>query len=296
MAINLPTDEELIRLCEQGYSDNIREGYSDSIRVVRISDTIIVKFGLDVTRAEAATQSLVWRHADPNIFRVSEPYRFFQDKSRGPDLTIGYLVMEYIEGTSLSTYLETATVQEQETAVKCVFKILDHLKTIPLPKGQGPGPIGGGPLRGHLWSDSGIVSRFSSVSEMANWLNQILSDYAPNVQKDSFNFESARPVLCHMDLAPRNILWLGGGQLALLDWGSAGFYPSTFEVYAFRTRINQEPFFAKILPLLPQDESTEQQIQLLAKIEWTLIKYGDIIKLYLFTAFLQEKIVLTFQQ
>ena len=286
MASTLPTDEELISLCERKCSNDIR--------LIRLSDTIIIKFGLDVTPAEAAAQFLAWQYADSSIFRVSEPYRFFQDRSRGPDLTIGYLVMEYIDGTTLSTYLETATSKEQDTVVKKMAKILEHLSTIPLPQGQGPGPIGGGPLRGCLWSDCGVMSSFSSIFEMTNWLNQILLDYQPNVQKNTFDFGlSTRLVLCHMDLAPRNILWLGDGQLALLDWGSAGFYPSIFETYAFRTRINREPFFSKIVPSVAQDIHTEEQIQLLARIEWILLRYGDIIRLYVFSIVFENAILLT---
>jgi len=70
-------------------------------------------------------------------------------------------------------------------------------------------------------------------------------------------------------------LWLGDGQLALLDWGNAGFYPQVFEVYAFRTRENREPIFAKILSRLTQQEDDEEQIQRLAKIEYILLHHGN---------------------
>ena len=39
-------------------------------------------------------------------------------------------------------------------------------------------------------------------------------------------------MLCHLDIAPRNILWLEDGSLCLIDWASAGYYPRLFEFCA----------------------------------------------------------------
>lgn len=39
-------------------------------------------------------------------------------------------------------------------------------------------------------------------------------------------------VLCHLDVAPRNILWREGQASCLIDWASAGFYPRLFEFCA----------------------------------------------------------------
>jgi thiamine kinase-like enzyme len=36
-------------------------------------------------------------------------------------------------------------------------------------------------------------------------------------------------VFCHLDIAPRNILWQEDGTLCIVDWASAGFYPRLFE-------------------------------------------------------------------
>ena len=270
MAPILPTDRELISFC--------KERSLRGTRVIHFSDTITIKLGVDITPAEAATQQYVWKHVDPTIFRVPEIYRYFQDKPQGRTLATGYLVMENINGICLSEYLETATSQDQVTIVDSIVKALQHLAAIPLPPGQGPGPVGRSPPRGYMWGDSGIMSSFASISEMEHWLNDLL-DYQPGQPTDRFIFAPAELVMCHTDLAPRNILRLGDGQLALLDWGSAGFYPHVFEIYAFRTRVNREPIFIEILSRLPQQEYHEEQIQLLAKIEYILLRYGDSINL-----------------
>lgn len=265
MAPILPSDEEVIAL----YDERCLVGD----RVVHLTDTIIVKFGFDVTAAEAATQQYVWKHVDRSVLCVPEPYRFFRDKS------IGYLVMEYINGISMSSYLECANPHEQEAAVNSIVKVLDLLANIPVPNGQGPGPVGNGQPRGYLWSDGGVALSFASIFELESWLNQLLVQYLPNEGTDYFDFTATKLVMCHADLAPRNIIRTAGGQIALLDWGSAGFYPPVFEVYAFRTRVDREPVFAQILGQLGQKEQ-ENTIQLLAKIERIMLFYGDIINMY----------------
>jgi len=47
----------------------------------------------------------------------------------------------------------------------------------------------------------------------------------------SFQECDLKLVLCHLDIAPRNILWLDedDGALCIVDWASAGYYPRIFE-------------------------------------------------------------------
>jgi hypothetical protein len=116
MASYLPSDKEIILLCR-----NSRNLFGRGS--VKISESVFVKFGLGILPAEAATQKYVWEQVDHNVFRVPQPYRYFQDKSLGPELTIGYLVMEYINGISLSRYLEHTTADEQEAIIDAVVGV-----------------------------------------------------------------------------------------------------------------------------------------------------------------------------
>ncbi|KAH6720344.1 hypothetical protein BKA61DRAFT_570019 [Leptodontidium sp. MPI-SDFR-AT-0119] len=125
--------------------------------------------------------------------------------------------MEYIDGISMSTYLESASSKEQVDVVNSIVDALDHLATLPVPLRQGPGPAGGGSPRGYLWSDSGLSTSFASIFEMENWLNHILAQYQPDSQTRQFDFAAAKLIVCHTDLAPRNILRLDSGKIALLD-------------------------------------------------------------------------------
>jgi hypothetical protein len=192
MASHLPSDEEIILLCRSTWSSYGR-GFA------KISESVFVKFGIGITPGEAATQ------------------KYFQDKSLGPELTVGYLVMEYIDGISMSTYLEYATTGEQEAVVDAIVGVLSHLATMPVPLAQGPGPVGGGPPRGYLWSDGGIRSTFLSLTDMASWLNRLLMDYQRGYQADLFDFTTSKLSMCHTDLAPRNIIRQLNGELVVLD-------------------------------------------------------------------------------
>jgi thiamine kinase-like enzyme len=60
---------------------------------------------------------------------------------------------------------------------------------------------------------------------MEDWLNHRLPDVEAKLALEKYPL-----VLCHLDLAPRNMIRLEDGSLCLLDWKSAGFYPRFFEV------------------------------------------------------------------
>lgn len=187
---------------------------------------------------------------------------------------MGYLAIEYIDGMNMSTYLESASPEKQTDVVNPIVDAPYHLPTLPIPLNEGPEPAAGSSLRGYLWSDSGLSTSLASFTEMEKWMNRILVEYQPGKQIQQFEFSTSRLVLCHTDLVPRNILRLDNGKIALLDWGSAGFYPPIFEIYAFVIRVNRKPIFASILDRLRLDEAHESQIQLLADVERILLFSG----------------------
>lgn len=73
-------------------------------------------------------------------------------------------------------------------------------------------------------------------------------------------------VLCHLDVAPRNILWLEDDSTCFLDWASARFYPRLFEVSAQRILLGKEGTFNKIaldsLGALSYEEEAEVKLVL----------------------------------
>lgn len=269
--INSLTTEEVITLCKSHSSHNtLGPG------LVRVSQDVIIKFGVDITMAEFENQRYIWEKRDMVSFRVPRPYLYFRDDdSEGPHLSTGYMIMEFIHGTQLSEYLETANDGEWDEVAIRMLKVIEDLRDIPQPRGQSLGPVGGGLLRGYLWSECGLNHAFQDVAEFENFHNSIIEKTYGSENRLSFNSHDL--VLCHMDLAPRNIIRSFDGSLTLLDWAYAGFYPPIFEVYALKTRSNREPIFATILGQIPHGTDTEQQIALLGLIEAIFLRWGDTI-------------------
>ena len=60
---------------------------------------------------------------------------------------------------------------------------------------------------------------------MERWLNFRLLDTESKLALKEYPL-----VLCHLDLALRNIIWLEDGSICFVDWASAGFYSRLFKV------------------------------------------------------------------
>jgi Ser/Thr protein kinase RdoA (MazF antagonist) len=73
--------------------------------------------------------------------------------------------------------------------------------------------------------------------------------------------------LCHLDIAPRNFLWLEDGSICFIDWASAGFYPRFFEICAQRVILGKEGNFNRLIldSLGTLSDSEETQAALVLK-------------------------------
>ncbi|KIW81698.1 hypothetical protein Z517_04724 [Fonsecaea pedrosoi CBS 271.37] len=165
-------------------------------RVLQLSATVAVKYGVGLTQDEAANQQRAYDLLDREIVRVPKVFTFFQDDSDRR----GYLVMEFMEGI--------------------LSAILDHFASI---KSSNPGSLGGGPLTALLFGESEPPT-FRTIQELEAWLNEILLDPGSRV-----TLADSDLVLCHLDLFLRNILWAQGQPPCVLDWATAGFFPRMFE-------------------------------------------------------------------
>ncbi|KAJ5429298.1 hypothetical protein N7491_006314 [Penicillium cf. griseofulvum] len=83
------------------------------------------------------------------------------------------------------------------------------------------------------------VYNFFIDDEVEEWFNSRLFPGDGKVR-----FDHTPLVLYHLDIAPRNIIWLDDGRVCLLDWASAGFYPRLLE---FASLFFQEYHFSEML-------------------------------------------------
>ncbi|KAH7350660.1 hypothetical protein BKA65DRAFT_535790 [Rhexocercosporidium sp. MPI-PUGE-AT-0058] len=106
---------------------------------------------------------------------------------------------------------------------------------------------------------------------MERWFNLRLPDVDPKL-----SFVKYPLVLCHLDLAPRNLVWLADGSVSILDWSSAGFYPRFFEVCMLKimecAHGSYELDLIERMVKLTEDE--ENQMKLLQRTFYNGIKYS----------------------
>ncbi|PLB48820.1 kinase-like protein [Aspergillus steynii IBT 23096] len=212
MTMTLPEDfhpASVIASCANPLPENIVSQYGK--RIIKISDTQVVKRGPNVTKEEAENQRIAYDLVDQNIVRIPRVHGFFYDEQGW-----GYIVMEFIDGKIIDPLAD-------KSAIEKVVTVLDHFSTL---RHGTPGPLAGGPCRGLLFPETEDVV-FDSVDGMERWFNSRLFAHNPTLNLQGFEL-----VLCHLDIAPRNILWLEDGSLCLVDWASAGYYPRLFEFCA----------------------------------------------------------------
>jgi len=206
------TDVEIIDYCANPPSE-AREaiplaGFRN--KVIPISRQAVVKYGPEVRIEEFTNLQWAYQQLDSSIVRVPRPYRFFQK-----DLC-GYLLMEYLKGTVKRSITDTCQIDK-------VGRAISHFSSF---RSHQPETLGGGVSRGLLWSE-GTTTEYSlcgSTERLEHWFNRRLKH-----ESLSLSFKKCTFVLCHLDIAPRNILWSEEDFLCIVDWASAGFYPRIFE-------------------------------------------------------------------
>lgn len=244
------SDAAIIQLCEQATPDLLLGDPLSDNKILKLNEQLVVKFGLLLSEDEARNQAKAYEILDPSIVRVPRVYRHFTDSERR-----GYIVMDYMKGEIKEAITETSQIRDMS-------RILQHFASI---KSQKPGSLTGGPSCCLLFGESDHPT-FESVEDMEAWFNVRLLDPTANISLAGLDL-----VLCHLDLFPRNILWLDPEPPCVLDWASAGFYPRIFEKCS--QLISQQPEENKVVvhQTFPQLEST--QVDLVLRAWWNNVQY-----------------------
>lgn len=198
--------DSVIASCANPLPEKILSQYGK--RIIRISDHKVVKWGPDVTQEEFNNQRLAYDLVDSQKVRIPRAFDFFCDE-RG----WGYIVMEYIDGKVIDPLEDIGAIQR-------VASVLNYFSTL---RYNIPGSLYGGACHGLLFPETEELV-FDSLDGMEKWFNSRLFAHNPKL-----TLQDQELVLCHLDIAPRNLLWQDDGSLCLIDWASAGFYPRLFE-------------------------------------------------------------------
>jgi serine/threonine protein kinase len=230
------TDDQIISLCHDP-ATTILSSPECSNRVVRITDSLVAKFGDFVTIQEFRNQQIAKRCLDPDIVNVPTAYRFVQNGE------LGYIVMDYVAGNTLD--LVSAKNMAEELG-----KVLGHIHQQAATR---PGSLGGGPVSGVLWPEHEEVE-FSEPDDLQRWLNlrSPSSEHTLDLRRHTL-------CMCHLDFNPRNIMVDGGNRIYLIDWSSAGYFPRFFEHVLYQFLPRDLGFLNLLKPFLTPLSDEEQE-------------------------------------
>ena len=251
------TRHEIQVLCQKPNRQTISITGEDR-EVIKIG-RYAIKFG-QVSKEEAINQHAAFRLLDSSLVKVPEVYDFFHVNGQG------YLVMEYIAGRKLE-------MEQDSRSIWALAAALSHLHTFVRSQ---PGPLCSGRARGILWTDAPELY-FSSKDSLVHYLDSRLIE-----PSEKFDLGASNMVLCHLDAAPRNLLITDNGIICLLDWESAGYYPSFFELCAVQLNTGPNCELSNYSTALehalketePLDQSQLRNLELLNKVVGNSIRYN----------------------
>lgn len=217
------SEADIIQYCLNPPQDALLTDPQYTNVVLRLPGPWLIKYGISVRPNEAENQRRARNMVDPQIVYVPEVYRNFQD-----DDGVGYIIMEYVVGSPVQT-ISSSSLRE------AIRKMLAHFDSL---SGTTAGPLGGGRSPALIFGEQDEPA-FRTVQDIQEWINDRLLLRQTPISFD----DDTRLSLCHLDIAPRNLLQRDDGSLCLLDWATAGFYPWYFEVCSQRLVVPQCDIF-----------------------------------------------------
>ncbi|KAH9221242.1 kinase-like domain-containing protein [Leptodontidium sp. 2 PMI_412] len=203
-------------------------------RIVRVGNHFLVKHGNNVTLIEGENMLFV---AQFSSIPIPQVYAIYTDKGTG----MNYIVMENVGGQSLASCWPTLATTAKAAVADRLRGVLDQLRNIPCPGDQRYyGSLGNRRLDDSLFWTADDTAVINGPFETEAQLNEaMVRKYLHNntlPQKAGFYkrilplvLQNHDPVFSHADLQRKNILMRNDGSLVIIDWETAGWYPSYWE-------------------------------------------------------------------
>lgn len=203
-------------------------------KVVSIGPHFIAKYGFNISLEEGRTMMFVRRSTAVPVPRVYALYS---------ELGKNYIIMERFHTSTLEQLWNELSVPEKHDIAMQMKTHMQSLRKLPSPRRYCS--LDNKPLRDSLfWVEhdsepSDFAGPFSSESDLVDAIVRKCKLSALNEKADFYDinlpeiFRNHEPVFTHGDLQRKNIMVKfephSHISLVLLDWESAGWYPSFWE-------------------------------------------------------------------
>jgi len=228
--------------------------------VVFLSKHICVKSGHYTHPSEASTMKFV---AENTSIPVPKVYCSFVHNKRT------YIVMERIQGEMLIRGWKSRSKESQTKILEQLKTFVQELRSLAQVETSGIASVDGGPLYDGRISDKRF-GPFQTVQEFHKFLRRGAvrePGYDPEIDQmmERQDGQWPPPIFTHGDLSSLNILVRGDEIVGIIDWETAGWYPSYWE-YTTACQVNhRNPFWREhidtFLEAMPEELAMDQARQ-----------------------------------
>jgi hypothetical protein len=261
---SLPSEAEILA-CTTLLSPS---NHSD--KVVKLSDTLVAKYGALVTPVEAETMQYVANNSDVPLPKV-------HGTLTNPVTQQFFIIIDFVQGQTLEDLLPSLTQTEKDDIAQLIKTAIDKLHAIPEPgylgsvgrkacshgmfwdsSDLGPEftPLMPGPFENEAAFNDGLLLKLSTVKFMPPPYMKFLRGLFSEA------FAGHKTVMTHGDLQAKNIMVQRVGSkedgsgpftISLIDWETSGWYPDYWEycmsLMVARFRPDWAGMMEKILPV-----------------------------------------------
>ncbi|KAI9669837.1 MAG: hypothetical protein M1817_004578 [Caeruleum heppii] len=229
----------------------------ETVKVVKMSSQIAVKYGVDVSLSEGTTMQFVAAHCSscpPTVWAMfSDPITI-----DGVQMTENFIVMDFIPGMTLEAAWSSLTADERLTIGNQVKVLLEGLRSTRLPDPAYLGGVYNGRYNdGIFWTvpeDPAICGPFPNEGAfnegMLRRLGGLTDSAHLRLLRGLFDqlFSGHRTVFTHGDLQAKNIMveplqsvaqdeTQRRFKITLIDWELSGWYPEYWEQQIMSYRV-----------------------------------------------------------
>ncbi|OAL74517.1 hypothetical protein A7D00_0109 [Trichophyton violaceum] len=226
--------------------------------VLMLTDKLCVKYGQYIRLSEAATMRFISQHTS-----IPVPKVFCAFTHSGTT----YIVMERIKGDMIGRGWVRRSEKSKAKLLSQLAKMIAELRQLKPPDGATISSVDGGPLYDCRVAGNALqFGPFDTIQEFHRHLRMGL-EFDPRLDPDVKELINQQNktwplVSTHGDLSSLNILIHGDDIASIIDWQTAGWYPSHWE-YITAHQVNPRNYFwgkeiDKFLGPMPQELEMER--------------------------------------